>query len=199
MNILAVEPFYSGSHKAFLEGLQTHSRHQVIPVKLDWHGREWRMSGDSVTLAEMSSHIDEEIHLLLISSMANLPAFLALTNPRFAHTPKIMYMHENQLTQPMPEGEERDLTYCYINYLSMLSADKLLFTTEFHLNDLLEALPEFLNRFPDDKHYNTVDQIREKSIVIHPGLDLAVFDEQPDTRQDNKRPVIVWHQQWQFV
>src|SRR5690625_6251769 len=87
-----------------------------------------------------------------------------------------MMIHENQRTQPMPEGEERDLTYCYINYLSMLAADKLLFTTEFHLNDLLEALPEFLNRFPDDKHYNPVDQIREKSIVIPPGLDLAVFD-----------------------
>src|SRR5690625_626110 len=152
------------------------------------------MHGDSVKLAEMASHIKEDIDLLLVSSMTNLPAFLALSNPRFAYTPKVMMMHENQLTQPMPEGEERDLTYCYINYLSMLSADKLLFTTEFHLNDLLEALPEFLNRFPDDKHYNTVDQIREKSIVIPPGLDLAVFDEQPDTRQDNKRPVIVWNQ-----
>lgn len=198
MNILAVEPFYNGSHKAFLKGLQQHSRHTLYPVKLDYHKWKWRMHGDSVKLAEMTSHIKEEIDLLLVSSMTNLPAFLALSNPRFAYTPKIMMMHENQLTQPMPEGEERDLTYCYINYLSMLSADKLLFTTEFHLNDLLEALPEFLNRFPDDKHYNTVDQIREKSIVIPPGLDLSVFDQQPDTRQENERPVIVWNQRWQF-
>jgi|SRR5690625_660157 len=198
MNILAVEPFYSGSHKAFLEGLQTHSRHQVIPVKLDWHGREWRMSGDSVTLAEMSSHIDEEIHLLLISSMANLPAFLALTNPRFAHTPKIMYMHENQLTQPMPEGEERDLTYCYINYLSMLAADRLLFSSEFHMNDYLNALPGFLANYQDDEYLQTVQQIEQKSMVMYPGLDLSALDKHPDTRNSNKRPVIVWNQRWQF-
>lgn len=198
MNILAVEPFYNGSHRAFLKGLREHSRHNIIPIKLDYRRWKWRMHGDSVKLAEMSAEVDEEIDLLLVSSMANLPAFLALTNPRFAYTPKVMMMHENQLTQPMPEGEERDITYCYINYLSMLSADRLLFSTKFHLTDLLEALPAFLENFPDDKHYNTVDQIREKSMVMYPGLDLNVFDKQPDTRQNNKRPVIVWNQRWQF-
>ncbi len=198
MNILAIEPYYSGSHRAFLKGLQENSAHKIIPIKLDYRRWKWRMHGDSVKLAEMSSHISEEIDLLLVSSMTNLPAFLALTNPRFTFTPKVMIMHENQLTQPMPEGEERDLTYCYINYLSMLSADKLLFTTEHHLNELMEALPEFLDHFPDDKHYNTIDQIREKSLVMYPGLNLSVFDAQPDTRDQNKRPVIVWNQRWQF-
>ncbi|MEX2600784.1 MAG: DUF3524 domain-containing protein [Balneolaceae bacterium] len=198
MNILAVEPFYSGSHKAFLKGLQAHSRHNIIPVKLNYRGWKWKMHGDSVTLAEMTSHVREEIHLLLISSMTNLPAFLALTNPRFAHTPKIMYMHENQLTQPMPEGEERDMTYCYINYLSMLVADRLIFSSQFHLEDFMKALPAFLENYPDDKHLRTVDQIREKSIVLYPGLDLKTFDKQPDTRSENRHPVIVWNQRWQF-
>ena len=198
LNILAVEPFYSGSHKAFLKGLKENSRHKIIPIQLNYKGWKWRMHGDSVKLAEMTSHIEEEIDLLLVSSMTNLPAFLALTNPRFAHTPKVMVMHENQLTQPMPEGEERDITYCYINYLSMLSADKLIFSSRFHLEDLLNELPNFLENFPDDKYFNTIDQIREKSIVMRPGLDLKVFDKQPDTRQNNKRPVIVWNQRWQF-
>ncbi|MEX0995170.1 MAG: DUF3524 domain-containing protein, partial [Balneolaceae bacterium] len=115
MKILAIEPYYSGSHRAFLKGLQENSAHKIIPLKLDYRRWKWRMHGDSVKLAEMSSHISEGIDLLLVSSMTNLPAFLALTNPRFAFTPKVMIMHENQLTQPMPEGEERDLTYCYIN------------------------------------------------------------------------------------
>lgn len=156
------------------------------------------MHGDSVKLAEMSAEITDKIDVLLVSSMTNLPAFLALTSPRFAHTPKVMMMHENQLTQPMPDGMERDLTYCYINYLSMLSADRLLFTTRHHLNELLEALPDFLENFPDDKHYNTVDKIREKSRVMYPGLNLSVFDKQPDVRHKNRRPVIVWNQRWQF-
>ncbi|MFU8811511.1 MAG: DUF3524 domain-containing protein [Balneolaceae bacterium] len=198
MNILAVEPFYSGSHKAFLKGLKEFSSHNVIPIRLNYKGWKWRMHGDSVKLAEMTTHVAEEIDLLLVSSMTNLPAFLALTNPRFAFTPKVMMMHENQLTQPMPEGEERDLTYCYVNYLSMLSADRLLFSSAFHLHDLLNELPRFLDHFPDDNNYKTVDQIRQKSEVIYPGLDLSVFDEQPDTRVQNEKPVIVWNQRWQF-
>lgn len=198
MNILAIEPYYSGSHKAFLKGIARHSGHNIIPIKLNYKGWKWRMHGESVTLAQMTSQVKEDIDLLFTSSMMNLPAFLALNNPRFAYTPKIMYMHDNQFTRPIPEGETRDMTYCYINYLSMLVADKLLFPSQFQLDDLMEALPTFLENYPGDKHYNTVDQIREKSVVLHPGLDLKYFDQHPDTRNENERPVIVWNQRWQF-
>ena len=198
MNILAVEPFYSGSHKAFLKGLMNYSRHQVIPVNLSYKGRKWRMHGNSVVLAGMAREIEEEIDLLLVSSMTDLPAFLSLTNPRFSEVPKIMYMHENQFTQPMPEGEERDQTYCYLNYLSMLSADRLIFSSRFHRNDFLKALPEFLEDYPDDKYYYPVDRISGKSMVLYPGLDLKRFDANPDRRSQNEHPVIVWNQRWQF-
>ncbi len=198
MNILALEPYYRGSHKAFLDGLVEHSEHNIIPVTLSGKGGKWRMHGDSVTLAEKTGKVGEEIDLVFTSSMTNLPAFLALTNPRFARVPSIMYMHENQFTQPMPEGEERDLTYCYINYLSALSADKLLFSSKFHKQDFLEALPDFLDHYPADKHHHTIDRIEKKSIVMYPGIDLRSFDEHADTREENSNPIIVWNQRWQF-
>jgi glycosyltransferase involved in cell wall biosynthesis len=156
------------------------------------------MHGNSVALAGMTMDTEAEIDLLLVSSMTNLPAFLSLTNPRFSDVPKIMYMHENQFTQPMPEWEERDLTYCYINYLSALSADKLIFSSKFHLQDFLEALPDFLDNYPADKHHHTIERIEDKSIVLYPGIDLQSFDKHPDNREDNKNPVIVWNQRWQF-
>ncbi len=198
MNILAVEPFYSGSHKAFINGLREHSAHNIIPINLSYKGWKWRMHGDSVALAGMAKEAEEEIDLLFVSSMTNLPAFLGLTNPRFADVPKIMYMHENQFTQPMPEGEERDMTYCYINYLSALTADRLIFSSNFHKDDFLNALPKFLENHPEDRHYFTIDNIAEKSLVLYPGLDLKRFDSEPDTRDSNENPVIVWNQRWQF-
>lgn len=198
MNILAIEPFYSGSHKAFLKGIRKYSSHNIIPIKLNYKGWKWRMHGDSVTLAQLTKQIDDKIDLLFTSSMTNLPAFLALNNPRFAHTPTIMYMHDNQFTRPIPAGETRDMTYCYINYISMLVADKLLFSSQFHLDDLLQALPGFLENYPGDKHYSTVEQIREKSVIMHPGMDLQGFTDTPDTRKANENPVIVWNQRWQF-
>lgn len=198
MNILAVEPFLFGSHKAFLKGLQDHSRHAIHPVTLRMKGWKWRMHGDSVKLAQMTRQVEAPIDLLFVSSMTNLPAFLALTNPRFAHVPKVMYMHENQLTQPLPEGEERDLTYCYINYLSMLSADRLIFTSRFHLEDFMQALPGFLKNYPEELQVDASQTLRQRSIILNPGLELRHFDSQPDLRKGNKRPVIVWNQRWQF-
>lgn len=198
MNILSIEPFYNGSHKAFWKGLYKHSSHNIIPVNLSFKGHQWRMHGHSVMLTDRVEKVEEEIDLLLISSMANLPAFLALTNPRFARVPKMVYMHENPFTQPLPEGEERDLTFCYFNYLSMLAADRLLFASKFHRDDFLNAMPGFLENFPDDRDFSTVPDIAEKSIVCLPGVNLHHFDEQPDTRASNKNPVIVWNQRWQF-
>ena len=61
MNILAVEPFYSGSHKAFLKGLKEHSKHNIIPVNLSYKGRKWRMHGNSVVLAGMTKEVEESL------------------------------------------------------------------------------------------------------------------------------------------
>ena len=198
MNILAIEPYFLGSHKAFIEGLQSHSAHTVIPVTLHNTGRKWHMHGDSLSLAQKAKRVEPKIDIILASSMTNIPAFLALTNPRFARTPKLLYMHENQLTQPVPEGEKRDQTYCYMNYLSMLSVDKLLFTTRYHFTDFMNTLPGFLQHYPGEVHPYTIQEIKNKSSVLNPGLDLKRFDAHPDTRSQNKVKKIVWNQRWQF-
>lgn len=198
MNILVVEPFMGGSHKAFLNGLQTYSSHNILPVTMTDKFWKWRMNGGSVTLAEKTKKIEEDIDLVLVSSMTNLPAFIALTNPRFANTPIVMYMHENQLTQPVPKGEERDHTYCYINYLSMLSADKVIFNSDFHFNSFMEELPGFLAKFPDYHQPESIKMLEDKSHILHPGLDLLIHDQYRIQRTINKNPAIVWNQRWAF-
>ena len=50
-------------------------------------------------------------------------------------------MHGNQLTLPLPEGKQGDTTFCYINYLSMLAADQLVFSSQFHYDSLMVELP----------------------------------------------------------
>lgn len=198
MNILALDPFLGGSHKSFLEGLEKHSRHKIIPVTMSDKFWKWRLHGGAVTLAEQSHSITEDIDLILASSMTNLPAFIALTNPRFAHVPTVMYMHENQLTIPLPEGNERDQTYCYINYISMLTADKLLFSSRFHLDSLMMELPRFLKNFPDHQNLPTIEKIAAKSEVLHPGLHLKAHMQYDFERRKNKRPVILWNQRWEY-
>lgn len=197
MNILALEPFMGGSHKSFLEGLKNYSRHNIIPLTMSDKFWKWRLHGGAVTLAERSASITEDIDILLVSSMTNFPAFIALTNPRFAHVPSVMYMHENQLTIPLPTGKERDQTFCYINYLSMLAAGRLVFSSHFHYDSLMLELPRFLKNLPDHQNLPSVEWIAQKSEILHPGLHLKSHLEFDKFRKKNKRPVILWNQRWE--
>ncbi len=198
MNVLMLEPFLGGSHKAFLEGIRRHSRHHILPVTLPGRHWRWRMHGGALSLALRTGATAEQVDLVFASSMTNLSAFLALTRPRFSTVPAVMYMHENQITQPVPKGEEPDNTYGYLNYLNALVADRLIFSSQFHHDSFLSALPDFLDRFPDQQHPETFERIRKASSVLHPGIDLSVFDQQPDTRRENRNKVIVWNQRWTF-
>ncbi|MEX0679908.1 MAG: DUF3524 domain-containing protein [Balneolales bacterium] len=201
MNILLVEPFLGGSHRAFIDGFTRHSRHKVFTVTMTGTYWKWRMNGGAVTLAQKTDNISDKIDLVLASSMTNLPAFIALTNPRFALVPTVLYMHENQLTQPVPPSEERDLTFCYIDYLSILAADYVFFNSKFHKQSFLDALPGFLARFPDYQQSESINRIAAKADLLYPGLDLKVFDpsiKKRIKRKPNDRPVIVWNQRWSF-
>jgi glycosyltransferase involved in cell wall biosynthesis len=201
LTILAVEPYFSGSHKAFLSGLQEYSQHTFQLVTLNGKGRPARIHIDSMKLAQEVKQLDIEPDILMLSSVMNVAAFLALTNPCFADTPKVMYMHENPLTQPLPPGEVRDEVYGYLHFLGMLAVDELLFASEFQRDDYLDSLPAFLKEYSDDPYTDQIEEIAQKARVLYPGLDLSGLD--TDTTTETKeiksqRPVIVWNQRWQY-
>lgn len=142
--------------------------------------------------------------VILASDMVNIPAFLSLTRPELSDVPVVMYLHENQLTYPLKEGRERDFTYAYINYLSCLAADRIVFNSKFHHDEFLDALPVMLRAFPDYNHLHTVQKIREKSSVLHLGMDLRAHDEHGHRSTPRTRghlmdtPVVLWNQRWEY-
>ena len=207
MRILALEPWYGGSHKTFLDGLIAHSSHQIDTVTMSARFWKWRMHGGAVTMARKAERMyldGDRPDLIFASSMVNLPAFLALTRFELAGVPVVMYMHENQLTYPLPEGNERDHTYGYINYLSCLAADHILFNSQFHYDQFMEALPSLLRLFPDYTHLKTAQEIRLKSSVLHLGLDLRGHDKYASAYEGHawgpgmKLPIVLWNQRWEY-
>jgi glycosyltransferase involved in cell wall biosynthesis len=207
MKVLALEPYYGGSHKAFLNGLVEHSRHEILPITMTARFWKWRMQGGAVTLARKTLQSLEEgfePDLIFATDMVNLPAFLSLTRDRLADKPVILFLHENQLTYPLRPGSDRDYTYAYINYLSCLAADRIVFNSKFHYNEFHEALPALLRMFPDYTHFQTVRRIRKKSTVLHLGIKLREHDEFDGVFPERnwgpgmKPPVILWNQRWEY-
>lgn len=207
MRVLALEPWYGGSHRRFLDGLVEHSRHDVRTVTMAARSWKWRMQGGAVTLAEKARETCADgwtPDLIVATDMVHLPVFLALTRDRFARTPTLLYFHENQLTYPQPPpppGQppaRRDETYATINALSALVADRVVFNSRFHHDDFFEALPDLLRRFPDYTHVGHLPPLRAKSSVLHLGLDLAALDAVQPPPATPGPPTILWNHRWEF-
>lgn len=204
--ILALEPWYGGSHRNFLDGLVEHSRHEFQTITMAARFWKWRMQGGAVSLARKTREVVEggfKPDVLFASDMVNLPAYLALTRDLVPDVPVVVYFHENQLTYPLPEGTERDYTYGYINYLSCLAADRVVFNSAFHRDQFLEALPLLLRAFPDYTHLHSVNRIREKSEVLHLGIELERHDlyRDPVARAARERSgvmTVLWNQRWEY-
>ena len=52
VRILALEPYYGGSHKAFLDGWSAASRHEFTLLTLPAYKWKWRMRHSAVTFSD---------------------------------------------------------------------------------------------------------------------------------------------------
>jgi len=156
------------------------------------------MQGGAVTLARRAQTLDERPDLILASDMLNLPTFLALAGGGLAEIPVALYFHENQLTYPLQPGEKRDLQYAFLNFVSALRANAILFNSSYHLEAFFEELPRLLKHFPDYNELWTVNALRAKARVLPLGLDLASLDAHRPRQATADRPLILWNHRWEY-
>ncbi len=198
MDLWLIEPYYTGSHKAWADGYQSHSRHSVEQLTLPGRFWKWRMQGGAVTLARKARVRQTRPEMLLVSDMLNLPVFLSLGGQDLADLPVALYFHENQLTYPLQPGEKRDLHYGFVNFVSALRADAVLFNSAYHLEVFFDELPRLLKHFPDYTELWTVESLRAKSGVLPLGLDLERFDRYRLGHPATGRALIVWNHRWEY-
>jgi glycosyltransferase involved in cell wall biosynthesis len=208
MNILIIEPFFTGSHAMWAQGYADHSAHDVDILELSGNHWKWRMHGGAVTLARRYLQRDRYPDLIIATDMLDLTTFLALTRPRSSGVPTAVYFHENQLTYPWSPRDrdlkhDRDKHYSFINVASALAADRVFFNSRFHRESFVAELPGFLKQFPDHQELGQVEAITAKSHVLPLGLDLEAFDSvepsnDPWRRGDKRTPLIVWNHRWEY-
>ena len=189
LTVWLLNPYHTGSHRAWAEGYAAHSRHDVACCRHAGLLLEVADAGGALELAEQAKAAlatGQRPDVLLATSMTNLPAFLALTRRELGGVPAVLYMHENQLTYPSPPGSKRDLTYGAIQHLSTLAADRVCFNSAYHLRAWFDELPRLLKHFPDYTHLETVDAARAKSCVLPVGCDLKRYDEYAGRQVDEE-------------
>ena len=171
MNILYIEPYYSGSHKRWIDSYKKYSKHNIKILHLPGNKWKWRMHGGAITLANQLLNLNETIDLILCSDFLNLPVFKSICSKKIKKIPIIMYFHENQLSYPWsPEDKDidlkRDLHYHYINYTSSLTADFNFFNSKYHLDSYIDSIKKYLKKMPDFNNFESIDLISKKSSVF---------------------------------
>lgn len=201
MRIVWLNPFHSGSHAAVANGYTRYGSHetQVLSLSIDG-GWRWRMRGSALTLARMCREQAISADLIVATSMLDLATFRALTRDLFPpDQPFALYMHENQITYPLPKDRQRDVGLAWLSITAALTADRIFFNSDFHRRDFLSGMQALLRRYHDHRELASVDDIAARSEVLPPGIELAALDAVCTTAKlRNHPPVILWNGRWEY-
>jgi glycosyltransferase involved in cell wall biosynthesis len=201
LRVVVCEPYFTGSHKGWAEGLAGHSTHDVRLVTHQGGFWKWRMQGAALTLAaELEELVTQwgRPDVVLVSDMVHVPALLGFARGGLVGVPVIAYFHENQLTYPTPDGESPEQTYAMTNWLSMAVADHVVFNSQYHRDEVLTALPGLLARFPDHRHTSWLDGLAAKSSVLPVGVEAERFGRRGGTADRDDAPVVLWNHRWEY-
>jgi len=174
VRVLALEPYYGGSHRAFLDGWAARSRHDFTVLGLPPHKWKWRMRHAAITLAERTAKLVDagaSFDIVWASDMLNLAEFRGLAPESVARLPSVFYFHENQLTYGEAPPSERDHHFAFTNFISALAARAVWFNSEFHRNELLAAWRDLFERMPDHRPLAELNAVERKASVESPGIE----------------------------
>ena len=200
MKILVIEPYYGGSHRSFLQGLQQHLEYDFDLLTLPARKWKWRMRLAAPYFAEQLNNLDtdKKYDRILCSSFVDVAAFRSLVNERFQKIPLYTYFHENQFAYPVQKEDERDFHFGLTNLTTILASDKVAFNTRYNLDTLIREARKLLRICPDMKLDNLINQIQDKAVILNPGIDFSDFPESNTCNPNpDQAPIIVWNHRWE--
>ena len=194
MTIIILEPYYGGSHRALVDGLVHHLDRPFTLWTLPPRKWKWRMRGAAPVFAARWREERPEATAIFTSSLLNAAELRGLLPEEARQLPLIVYCHENQLNYPQQDGDPRDYHYGWINILSAMAADRLVWNSRYNLESFLAALPDFVRRMPDRRPRGLVESIRAKSTILPVPIDLEGMG---DPAPKSGPPRILWNHRWE--
>ena len=215
LRILALEPYYGGSHKVFLDHIMEGSRHEWELLALMSRKWKWRMMHSALTFSDIitseigegsspdntsrfitSTYSGELPDLIFCTDMLNLAEFKGFLPAKFADIPVVAYFHENQLTYPTHYDKSKDRHFSWINITTAIAADAVWFNSKYHMDSFLDAVTYRIRKAPDCRPENLAERIRAKSTIIPQGIK-EHKDVSPDRRASGPLRIL-WAARWEF-
>jgi glycosyltransferase involved in cell wall biosynthesis len=199
--VLVLEPYDGGSHRAFLDSWFRLSRHRFERRSLPARKWKWRMRGAALWFGDVLHASSPPADVLFTNDMLSVADLRALVPPVYAGTPMICYFHENQLTYPLSEHDWRDYQFGFTNLTSTLAADAVWFNSAWHREVFLEAATRLLSAMPDHVPPGLMDRVAGRSEVYSPVVGPPPQDAMriAAARRDGGEPfTILWCHRWEY-
>lgn len=154
----------------------------------------WRIRGNPLSWLN-EPLLSESYDLVLATSMVDL-ATLRGTQPALARTPAVAYFHENQFAYPDRRRDGQSNEPAIVNLYTALSADRVLFNSDWNRQSMLSGVARLMRRVPDRKPRDLVQCIEARSAVLPVPIDDDCFD--GHDRQWSSVPHLVWNHRWEY-
>jgi len=196
MKVLAMEPYYGGSHRSFIDDWISLSRHDWTLLNLPPHGWKWRMRQSAAGFAKEVQSLysrGNRWDVIFATDMVNLAEFCGLVPPEVAKLPRIIYFHENQFVYPTGYEARWDAHFSLSNMYSALAADEAWWNSAYNRDSFLASLDEFLKKMRKPRLGWASESIAAISGIEYPGVNL------PD-HESRRKPGplrIIWPARWE--
>jgi glycosyltransferase involved in cell wall biosynthesis len=155
----------------------------------------WRIRGNPLSWLN-EPLLQEHWDLIIATSMVDLATLRGL-HPRLAHTPCLLYMHENQFAFPVSSGQNSSADPQMVNLYSALSADCVIFNSGWNRDSFLAGATSFLQKLPDEVPEGLIETLRDKSRVIPVPIEDRLFaDRRP--LMNRACPHLLWNHRWEY-
>jgi len=199
LRVLALEPYYGGSHQAFLDTWVQASRHDWTLVTLPARHWKWRMRGSALWWAEKLADTPAgRFDILFTCDMTSVADLRALVPRSLRALPIVCYFHENQLTYPLSPDDWRDYQYAFTNITSALAADAVWFNSRAHLDAFGAATAELLRQMPESVPAGVGEAMRARAAVQYPAVALSSAGAGRRHRPAGSPLRILWCHRWEF-
>ncbi len=186
LNILAFEPFDGGSHHAVRLAITQCSRHRWTWITRPARHWKWRMRIGAVEMIENADRqgaLDQPIDVIFATSLLSTADLRSLLPGHMRTVPVVFYMHENQAAYPHGDhrdahDRQRDVQFALTNLTSILSAERVLWNSQWNRDSFLDGIRKIFRTYPDrtrdalrindDMHQYIID----KSAICWPPVDV---------------------------
>lgn len=200
--ILILEPYYGGSHKHFLEGLQQYVIADYLLFTLPARKWKMRMQLSAPWFVEQIKKLpvgDRHFDSVLCSTfvdVAVLRSLLVGIDGWNRDAGLFTYFHENQFVYPQRFDQPIQHQFTSINFHSALASDGIAFNSVYNRDSFLSGCGKKLKAASDMKFPGIIEELTGKSRILYPGIEFSEIDK-IEWKTATDIPVIVWNHRWE--